>query len=337
MNKVVKILIIVLVVLIVLCAALVVWMYSVFKDVYANPTDVFKNSSTVTTEESVKEPQVVQLGDGTVYRESDQIVNILLLGIDSNAERRAKNKGYRSDVMILASLNFDTKEATLISLPRDTKVEGLTKRDYKTGEVTSTTTNKINAAYAFGGGPKHFGAENAMSVTETFLSINGKYDIPIDYYVSIDLDGIFDLCETVGDVEVVLDRNLSGVGKKGQTVVINKRNIDTYLRNRKSGGGDDGRAARQVEYVKACVKKIKEMGAVAAAPSLFQSFIQYGRTNMDLDQFVALASFADGFDMDDLDTYRLEGTSQNDGKYYFIADMDKLEVFLLDHFFEKVE
>ena len=48
------------------------------------------------------------------------VVNILLLGIDSNAEREAASKGYRSDVMIVLTLNGQTNEVSMLSIPRDT-------------------------------------------------------------------------------------------------------------------------------------------------------------------------------------------------------------------------
>ena len=133
----------------------------------------------------------------------------------SNAAREAAHKGYRSDTMILCSFDFTNNRLNMISVPRDTRTK-VNKLDYDTGEVVDQTTNRINTAYTFGGGPDHYGAQNAMDCMEEFLSCDGEFDIPIDYYVSIDLDGLPKLAESLGGVEVVLDRTLRGIGKKGQ-------------------------------------------------------------------------------------------------------------------------
>ena len=107
-----------------------------------------------------------------------------------------------------------------------------------------------------------------MDCMEEFLSCDGEFDIPIDYYVSIDLDGLPKLAESLGGVEVVLDRTPSGIGKKGETVTINKKNIDDYLRRRyDDGGGDDGRAARQQEFIEAVIKKFRRWARCRRLPS----------------------------------------------------------------------
>ena len=46
-------------------------------------------------------------------------LTVLLLGLDSNEGRRANNKGVNSDTIMLASINADQSEVTLIGIPRD--------------------------------------------------------------------------------------------------------------------------------------------------------------------------------------------------------------------------
>ncbi|MBQ9941950.1 MAG: LCP family protein [Christensenellaceae bacterium] len=325
MRKWIKALTWVLVALIVLCGGMLGWMYSIYKNIKEDPTSAFgKNPGS---------GGIVSLDEGD-HQQTEGVVNILLLGIDSNEEREAKNKGYRSDTIILLSLDMNNNKMNMISIPRDTRVE-MNKLDRKTGEVTERTTNKINAAYAFGGGPKYYGAQNAVDCVEDFLSCDGMFDIHIDYYASIDLEGLPKLASSLGGVEVVLDRDLKGIGKEGETVTIDESNIDDYLRNRKTGGGDDGRAERQQDFIIAMVKKIQKLGAVKSATRLFNEALTYIRTDMGIDQILALAEFADGFDIDSIQRYRVTGEGQYFGStWYYVADTQGLKEFILEEFYD---
>ena len=323
MRKTIKILAVILAVLILAAGGLAVWLYTSYNRYKDDPMSAFEN----------KVNQTIEI-DGTQYSGNEKIVNILLLGIDSNEEREEQSKGYRSDMMVLCSVDFKNTNMTMLSIPRDTRTT-VNKLDTKTGEVTSTVTNRINAAYAFGGGPKKFGAQNAMAAVEAFISCDGKFDIPVDYFLSIDMDGMPKLAEIVGGVEVTLDRDLSGIGKKGEKVTIDKTNIDAYVRNRKTGGTDDGRAARQVDYLQAVAGKIKKMGATTAGPALFTQMGSFSKTNLGVNEVLSLCTFIADFDTDEITQYRVQGENKKiDGAWYFLADMDKLAKFIVEEYYE---
>lgn len=329
MRKWIRALSAILVVLLVAAIGLFIWLYTTYKDIRSNPLSVF--------EEAEKYHGTVVDDESNTHVQTKGIVNLLLLGIDSNEERVQQHKGYRSDVMIVCALDFDKKEMSMLSIPRDTRTE-MNKLDYETGEVTERTTNKINAAYAFGGGPNYFGAENAMDCIEDFISCDGRYDVPINYYVSIDMDGLPLLADAVGGVDVVLDRDLPGIGSEGETVTITSENIDDYVRNRKDGGGgDDGRASRQVDFLMAFAKKVQKMGAVNAAPALYDKIIQFTQTNLTLDQVLGMASFLDS--MEDIDNsltrHRVTGEGGYVGKtWYYNADMEDVSSYILETYYD---
>lgn len=326
----IRILSIALSVLLVCCVGAVFWLYRIYRGINDNPLSVLVKDNTAHTTTVVDDS-----GKQANYVTQEHLVNILLLGIDSNEERVSWNMGYRSDVMILCSLDFDSKTMTMMSIPRDTYVP-MNKLDYKTGAVKSRTKNKINAAYAFGGGPQHFGEKNAVDCVKEFLSCNGKLDIAVDYYASIDMDGIPKLVDAVGGVQVVLDRTIDELGKKGETITINSSNVDTYVRKRKQdGGGDPGRNDRQQALLVALAKKIKSMGAINAATSLYNDATQYIKTNVSLEEALAFATFLQGFDVDSgITQYRVEVTSKTmNGTYYEIANEKALYNFVLSHFY----
>ena len=100
---------------------------------------------------------------------------MLLLGVDA----RPGDIG-RSDTMIVMTVNPDLNSTKMVSIPRDTR----------TLIVGKGFEDKINHAYAFGG------AKMSIETVEEFL------DIPIDYYVKVNMDGFEDIVNAVGGVTV---------------------------------------------------------------------------------------------------------------------------------------
>ena len=93
----------------------------------------------------------------TVTTQQSNAINIMIMGVD----RRADDVG-RSDKIMVLTYNPADKKASLLSLPRDTRVH-IEKNDY----------DKINHAYAYGG------HELNKKTVEAFLNV------PVDYYVMI--------------------------------------------------------------------------------------------------------------------------------------------------------
>lgn len=351
MRTGIKVLSVLLAVLLVSAIGLGVWAYSIYKGVSENPLSAFKIPKASAANTVVESEQT--------YEKTEGIINILLLGIDTTEAREKKNKGWRSDTMILCSFNFNDGKVTMISVPRDSYCDFINVIDVDTGEVKSVTTNKINSAYTFGGGPNGFGAENTMDCLSQFFSCGGKLEVPIHYYASINIDGLPDLADDLGGVDVVLEQDMidiynkdTGVttnyGHKGDTVTITSKNIDNFVRSRSSdAGGEDGRALHQMLFVLSAAKKIQQQGAMKSMKALANTLLKYIKTNLSMEQFVALANFMDGkyssdgkFDMDeDLTRYRVPGegkmeTVNGNRRWYFHPDMDKLYEFLLEEYYD---
>ena len=150
MSTRVKVLTVILVVLVLVAAGLVYWVFGVAGGIIKDPGSAFDKTG------------ADQLADDTgSYKFDTDIVNILLLGLDSNAEREQQNKGYRSDVIILCSMNTKTNDVTLLSIPRDTYAHVYTLDS--NGNATTDTYRKINAAYALVDGDHDMRAKNAIT------------------------------------------------------------------------------------------------------------------------------------------------------------------------------
>lgn len=335
MNKPIKVLLIVLIVLFVAAVALGIYLVTYANNIMSNPEDAFKLNK---KDENSKVVISSDDKDDEVYNKTEGIYNILLLGIDSNAEREAQRKGYRSDVMMLCSINFDQNTMHLTSVPRDMWVDVPREID-DAGNVIKSSSQRINTAYSYGGGPDKDGAKYAMKCMEDFLSMDGTFDIDIDYFVSIDMDGMYKLADDLGGVEVVMDRYVAGVGNKGETVTITSKNIDAYIRTRKGAGDDYGRVSRQQDYIMAVAKKIKSMGTTEAVTRLYGTITEYAKTNLSLEQCLSLASFVRDFDLSNLTKYTVQGTGfrTSGGASVLAVKEDELRAYMLDYFYDKQE
>jgi LCP family protein required for cell wall assembly len=160
-----------------------------------------------------------------------QPLNFLLLGSDSRGDDRG-----RSDVMMLAHLDPSRDRLYLISLPRDLWVP-----------IPGHGTNKINAAYAFGGAPL------AVRTVQNLLKIH------IDHVALTDFDGFFNLIDDVGGVTVfneIPSKNEDVVFPRGD-LKLDGRTALLYVRERYDlPRGDFDRAERQRLVVKAIVDKL---------------------------------------------------------------------------------
>lgn len=225
--------------------------------------------------------------------------SVLLLGVDTGALGRTY-KG-RSDSMMVATVNPNDKKTTLVSLERDT---------YAT-IVGHGTEDKINHAYAFGG------AGMSMDTVSNLL------DIPIDHYIVINMEGIQQLVDAVGGVDVnnSLKFDYSQDGKT-YTYDIGKIHLEGmkalgYLRMRYDDPeGDYGRQRRQREVVTAIAKKVLSLEGVTQYKALLDAMADNVLTDLTFDQMKQIAlDYRDAFK--NIDAQQLKGTGfMQDGVSY---------------------
>lgn len=270
--------------------------------------------------------------NGQKYVPKENVVNVLLIGVDSDASRVKQKMGWRGDMLMLATLDFNDNSVTLTSIPRDTRTE-VHKLD-ENGNIKDTVSEKINHAYAYGGGPTKFSAENEMVAVSDFLEVDQQLYVPIDYYISIDLEGVPSFASAVDGVEVTLDQRVPGVGGKGETVTLSGSTARKFLENRYDM--DDGETARQrheQQFMMSLISKIKDMGAVDSAANLYDSFLKYMRTNLTLDQVKTFAGLVDNMSIDEI---QFNVMTQGKGEivsdayiwYYLADDQEVLDMML---------
>lgn len=217
-----------------------------------------------------------------------------LIGLDG---RDGKLKsGVRSDTMIIASINNDTKKVKLVSVYRDTYL--------RIGEDSEGNGqyNKANAAYAKGG-------------PEQFLSmLNTNLDLNVTDFVSVDFQAVAEAVELLGGIDVELKEEEVGhlnnycvetskvtgmdytpLEEKAGVHHLNGVQTVSYARIRYTSGNDFRRAARQREVIYKIVEKAKNSDIATLSkildkvfPKVYTSFtkaeiLQMGMSMMSYD------------------------------------------------------
>ena len=228
---------------------------------------------------------------------------VLILGTDTGEYGRTYQG--RSDTMMLAAVSPKEKKTTLVSIPRDTKV-AIPGYGYN---------NKINAAYSYEG------TKGAVNIVQSYL------DVPVDYYVEMNMKGLEELSATVGPVKVENDlefTNLNKTFKKG-TVTIDEDNILAYTRMRyEDPRGDYGRQLRQRMVLEALVKKIATIGSVTKYQSILNAISSNMKTNLTFDDMKAIATKYGSASK--IEQVQLKGESQMiDGVSYEVVPQSNLD------------
>jgi polyisoprenyl-teichoic acid--peptidoglycan teichoic acid transferase len=200
--------------------------------------------------------EVVQLRRQTDSGWEGRAYTVLIIGSDSRAGERG-----RADTLVVASVQPDTRDTLLLSIPRDTRTEiaGLGIED------------KINHAYAFGGAP--------MTVRTVELLL----DYPIDYYISVDMKGFKEIIDHLGGVKVDNPAAFQHEGHKFKQGVIELDGSQAleYSRMRKQDPrGDLGRSERQRQVLSALADKTLRPSAALQLDKLLRTTATMVKTNM---------------------------------------------------------
>lgn len=238
-----------------------------------------------------------------VSLQNKQPFSVLLLGVD----QRKGDRG-RSDTMIVLSVNPKLNSVKMLSIPRDTRVEIIGKG----------TQDKINHAYAFGS------EEMAMNTVENFL------DIPIDYFVKVNMEGFKDIVDAVGGITVNNDLDFSYDGyhfAKGQLTLDGKKAL-AYTRMRKEDPrGDFGRQIRQRQIIQGVIKEGASLSSLTNYDDIFTALGSNVKTNLTFDQMVSIQQNykSAGSNIDQM-TIKGKGTRINGIYYYVVPDDEKQQI-----------
>ncbi|MGJ3196254.1 polyisoprenyl-teichoic acid--peptidoglycan teichoic acid transferase TagU [Peribacillus frigoritolerans] len=229
--------------------------------------------------------------------------SMLMLGVDE----RDGDKG-RSDTMIVLTVNPQKKLVKMLSIPRDTRTE----------IVGHGTQDKINHAFAFGG------AKMSMDTVENFL------DIPIDYYMKINMEGFKDIVDAVGGVTVQndLDFTFEGVHFAKGSINLNGEDALKYSQMRHDDpSGDFGRQSRQRAIIEAVIKEGASLSSLTKFDEVFAALGNNIQTNLTFDDMMDIQkNYRDASKSITQSSINGNGTKIDGIYYYIVSDEEKEKV-----------
>ncbi|MFM0778589.1 LCP family protein [Streptococcus suis] len=247
-------------------------------------------------------------------------LTILLMGVDMDQATRGGDwEGGRSDSMILVTVNPKTKETNMMSLTRDIMVEIAEANGESSG-----TVEKLNHSYSYGQAPM------AIATIEKMM------DITIDRYIEINMDGLVELVDAVGGIEVnnTLGFPISisehepaytSIVQPGKQLVNGEQAL-VYARMRYDDPeGDIGRQRRQREVITAIIKKLLQLDGFTQYKKILTAISNNMRTNIEISPATipSLLGYKDS--VSKLNSYQLRGVDQMvDAIYYQLPTSEHL-------------
>lgn len=203
--------------------------------------------------------RVAALHDYTGRPAAASGTNWLIVGSDSRAglsaaqedalstgDEAAAGGGSRTDTIMIAHIPDNSTKPTLLSLPRDSQVK-----------IPGHGTNKINAAFSFGGAPL---------LVETVEEATGLH---MDHYAEIGFGGFANIVDAIGGVHMCLDEAMNdtetGVQLKAGCQELDGAQSLGFVRMRHSAAtprSDLDRVANQRKFIGALVSQIASPGTL---------------------------------------------------------------------------
>lgn len=256
--------------------------------------------------------------------------NILIFGtegynMNGDTAYGAHDGAQLTDSIMVASIDQETKDVALISLPRDLKV------------AMACSAGKINEVFWChnqGGSDEEAGANALMEQVGIVLGLQ------FQYYAHINWASLIDIIDTLGGITVTLDENIAdydftgAVAQAGVPIEVNGEQALGLARARHgTQGGDFTRGNTQQKIVAAIVEKVMQNGvSVTEAFSLMNILGDNLRSNFSTDNIKAGVRLADGFNIANIrqiplvdyntDTFYVTTATINDISYVVSAAGD---------------
>lgn len=251
------------------------------------------------------EEELLAIQDSLVVREDlNEPFYMLLIGSDARSGN--KSMGQRSDTNIVVRVDPSTNTATMVSIPRDTKI------------VYKGSTMKFNAAYAYDG------AAGSIRAASDLL------DIEIAHYAEVNFETLVQLVDTVGGVEVdvpkrINDRDAGNIVIEAGPQTLNGEAALVFARSRAYADGDFARASNQRLLVEALVTKVLSL-PVDQIPGAVQSAAKCVATDMTASDIfsLAMAFIDDDGDLTIYSTMVPSSLTMINGASYVVADQSGL-------------
>ena len=275
--------------------------------------------------------------EGNMYQYRDDVVTVLLMGIDYNADPSrwsddVKSNGGNADVIALAILDTAANELCILNIPRDTMARVLAVD--AEGNYKDTLFTNITTAHSYGDG-------GTLSCELTVEAVsNLLYGIPINRYAAISYSALATLNQAIGGLEITLERdytNINAAFTEGASVRLTDYQLKRMVvyRDHSELEGAYERGLRDMSVLKALFEQCKEMvkedpGVVFA---LYNKLEDYITTDLRLDEISYLAQQTVKNDFSAERVIAMQGEAVAGEKYVeFYPDEQWLHDFVAEQF-----
>jgi LCP family protein required for cell wall assembly len=234
------------------------------------------------------------------HPEIGERVTVLLVGLDFTAGADE----HLTDTMLVATLDPETGETAMVSVPRD--LYGVPLGDGRTYEAKlNSLMSRANAdrqTFPLGGAGTLKAAIGELLGTE------------IHYFAAIDIEGMRQLIDTLGGVDVLVERAIDDpsfndtlTGQRGFSIEPGLQHLDgqrgmAYIRTRMGAGDSDfTRAARQQQVLTAIAEKLSAQNLLVALPDLLDTVRDNVRTDIPSRRIPEVAAAAQDADLGEME------------------------------------
>jgi len=226
-------------------------------------------------------------------------VNILLLGIDERADQYGP---WRTDTMIVLTIDPENNVAGMLSIPRDLWVP-----------IPGYGENRINTAHYTGDLEKYPGGGPALAIK----TVQHNFGIPIHYYARVNFGGFVEAIDTIGGIDIDVEEEIddplypdSAYGYDPLYIPAGLQHMDgnlalKYARTR-HGGSDFDRLRRQQQVIMAMRDKVLRLGMLPQLlpklPGLLQTVGDSVQTDLLIDEMLQLVQLASKMDDEHIKT-----------------------------------
>lgn len=284
---------------------------------------------------SVQENGKYVVYNGDTYKFNDKVTNILCMGVDKreiNGMSEVNGTGGQADVIILVSIDTSTGKITMLNISREAMTDVTI---YSAGgSYIGTERQQLCLAYAYGDG-KGLSCENTVSSVKKLF-----YNIPINTYFAMDLNGISTINDCVGGIDVVSPETI-GEFVAGESYHLMDGQAEGFVRSRDMNKLDSNnlRMQRQQEYLRSFMDKViaqtkENMGTPI---DLYNESAPYSCTNLNPSKVMYLAQSAVTNGSMSIDMFSVPGEIKMGEKYTeFIVNENEFYELFLSVFYTKV-
>ena len=212
-----------------------------------------------------------------------RLLNLLVVGVSDDPNERESTR--LTDTIMVVSVNIEDQKVNILQIPRDTYVGN------------ETSTHKINAIYSQNPDNWDYAGLDGLS-----RMIYDQFQVTIDHYVTIQMDGFRDMINAIGGVtmDVPVDMELNGTYVEAGTQTLDGDQAIAVVRTRNVyANADIGRLQTQKIFMSALLEKVMSL-SVDQMLSLIPTLLNYVTTDLTVEDCVSLYYLVRGMNSDDI-------------------------------------